>query len=68
MIDVMLAIIFGVLIGMIVMSCYFKRKKALEDKEVRKEIEDLLRRAKENPKKKHRNKSRQTSKSKWCWF
>ena len=54
----MLGIIFGVLIGMVVMSCYFKRKNALEDKEVRKEIEDLLRRAKENPKKKHRKKIR----------
>ena len=54
----MIDVILGILIGMIVMNCYFKRKKALEDKEVRKEIEDLLRRAKENPKKKHRNKIR----------
>ena len=54
----MLGIILGILIGMIIMSCYYKRKKTLEDEEVRKEIEDLLRRAKENPKKKHRNKSR----------
>lgn len=46
------------------MNYYFKRKKVLEDEETRKEIEDLLRRAKENPKKKHRNKSGQTFKSK----
>lgn len=46
-----LDIILGILMGMIIMSCYFKRKKTLEDEEVRKEIEDLLRRAKENLKK-----------------
>lgn len=33
------------------MSCYFKRKKVLENEEVRKDIEDLIRRAKENHKK-----------------
>ncbi len=54
----MIDVILGILIGMIIMSCYFKRKKVLEEEEVRKEIEDLFRRAKENPKKKHRNKSR----------
>lgn len=53
-----LGMILGILIGILIMNYYFKEKKCHEDEETRKEIEDLLKRAKENPKKKHRNKGR----------
>ena len=48
-----LGFVLGILIGIVIMNYYFKGKKSREDEETRKEIEDLLKRAKENPKKKH---------------